>query len=304
MYAKLFSSIIHSTVWREDMHVKVVWITMLAMADAGGSVFASIPGLADAARVTIPQVEDALTKFLSPDPYSRTQEHEGRRIEVIPGGWKILNYVMYREIRNAETRRIQNAEAQARYREKHKIVPLDDDVSSNADSNVVSQKSAQAEADASQIQKEPLPPSTPPKPTPVEDEGFTEFWEKYPRKVGKLNARKAWKKTKGIPLERILNAVDVWTASEEWTKDGGKYIPHPETWLNRGGWDDQVVPAGGNGHGKMDKHLALFEEMKRAAETDDKELQFVYDWHDYVLKNGDIHPEEYRENVWEGPQDA
>src|SRR3990167_4075212 len=47
-FTKLFAGLVHSTVWREDMHVKVVWITLLALADRNGEVLASIPGLADA----------------------------------------------------------------------------------------------------------------------------------------------------------------------------------------------------------------------------------------------------------------
>ena len=26
----------------------------------------------------------------------------------------------------------------------------------------------------------------------------------------------------------------------EWLKEGGRYIPHPTTWLNRGGWEDEL----------------------------------------------------------------
>ena len=58
---------------------------MLAMADKDGEVMASIPGLADICRITIPQMEDALDQFLKPDKYSRTEAFEGRRIEKIPG---------------------------------------------------------------------------------------------------------------------------------------------------------------------------------------------------------------------------
>jgi hypothetical protein len=45
----------------------------------------------------------AITTFLSPDPDSRTPEHEGRRIEVIDGGWRLLNHEKYRAIRDEES---------------------------------------------------------------------------------------------------------------------------------------------------------------------------------------------------------
>ena len=75
---------------------------MLAMADRRGRVWASIPGLANRARASVEDVEAALSKFLSPDKYSRTTEHEGRRIEQIEGGWRLLNHEKYRAIRDEE----------------------------------------------------------------------------------------------------------------------------------------------------------------------------------------------------------
>jgi hypothetical protein len=70
---------------------------MLAMADEAGNVMASLPGLADAARVTIPECEKALEKLSSPDAHSRSKEKEGRRIEDIDGGWNIINRNKYRD---------------------------------------------------------------------------------------------------------------------------------------------------------------------------------------------------------------
>ena len=115
-FTKLFSSITESTVWCEDAPTRIVWITMLAMADKKGRVWASIPGLASRAKVTIPEVEYALTKFLSPDKYSRTQDHEGRRIEVIDGGWALLNHAKYRALRDEEERRVYKTAKQREYR--------------------------------------------------------------------------------------------------------------------------------------------------------------------------------------------
>src|SRR3990172_4031514 len=106
-FTKLFSGLVHSTVWREEMHVKVVWITMLALADRNGHVLASMPGLADASRVSLDQCKDALKRLSAPDVHSRTKAHEGRRIEPIDGGWALLNYIKYRTLRDDENRRQQ-----------------------------------------------------------------------------------------------------------------------------------------------------------------------------------------------------
>ncbi|KKM78774.1 hypothetical protein LCGC14_1356520 [marine sediment metagenome] len=66
---------------------------------------------------------------------------------------------------------------------------------------------------------------------------FDKFWEAYPRKVGKLQAEKAWHKLKP-PLSKVLFACQQAVESSQWRKNGGEFIPHPATWLNRGGWED------------------------------------------------------------------
>lgn len=125
-FTKLFSTIVHSTIWRADMPTKVVWVTMLALADRNGHVLASVPGLADASRVTLDDCVAALKVLSEPDPWSRTKAFDGRRIEEIDGGWRLLNYQKYREYRDADERRIQVREAVARHRSKHADPPTDD----------------------------------------------------------------------------------------------------------------------------------------------------------------------------------
>lgn len=74
-------------------------------------------------------------------------------------------------------------------------------------------------------------------------DGFEEFWSAYPNKVGKKHAVTWWKKNKPSAelQEKVQKTLKVLKMSEQWTKDGGQYIPHPTTWLNRGGWDDEVL---------------------------------------------------------------
>lgn len=104
-YTKLFSSITESTVWGESYPTRIVWVTMLAMADARGNVYGAVPGLARRANVTLQEVEAALAAFLAPDPYSRTQAGDGRRIEAIDGGWTLINHGKYAAVRNGDERK-------------------------------------------------------------------------------------------------------------------------------------------------------------------------------------------------------
>jgi hypothetical protein len=103
-YTKLFSSITASTIVSEPLATRWVWVTMLAAVKRDGCVYASVPGLARLANVSIAEVEAALSCFLAPDPHSRTKDHEGRRIEEIDGGWRLLNHAKYDAIRNQSER--------------------------------------------------------------------------------------------------------------------------------------------------------------------------------------------------------
>ncbi len=120
-YTKLFSSIITSTIWQEDNPTRILWITMLALSDMDGKVEGSIPGLAKMAGITIAECEISLQKLMSPDPYSRTKEHEGRRVLEVDGGWLLLNRAKYRDKRDPEKRREQTRDAVRRYRERHHV---------------------------------------------------------------------------------------------------------------------------------------------------------------------------------------
>lgn len=96
-YTPLFGSIVTSSIWNEDSETRIVWITMLALADANGKVEGSVSGLAPVARVSLGSCEKALNRLKQPDPYSRTKEFDGRRIEDVEGGWQISNFVKFRE---------------------------------------------------------------------------------------------------------------------------------------------------------------------------------------------------------------
>lgn len=117
-YSKLFQSIVTSTIWTEDDKTRIVWVTMLALADKHGEVEGSVPGLARVAGVAADDCRAALRKFLSPDPDSRTKDFEGRRIEEIEGGWVLLNYEKYRLMASKDDQKEKAAERQRRKRER------------------------------------------------------------------------------------------------------------------------------------------------------------------------------------------
>lgn len=83
---------------------------------------------------------------------------------------------------------------------------------------------------------------TPPLPPKGEtySEAFNQFWSAYPRKEAKGAAAKSWKAQKlDGKLSDILAGLELYKRCEQWTKDQGRFIPHPTTWLNQRRWEDE-----------------------------------------------------------------
>lgn len=70
---------------------------------------------------------------------------------------------------------------------------------------------------------------------------FDRFWAVYPRRVAKREAQKAWRQIDpdDALTERICAAVEQARQSDQWRRAEGRYVPHPATWLRRGGWEDE-----------------------------------------------------------------
>lgn len=149
-YAKLFSSIVTSSIWGEDDQTRLVWITMLAIADKHGEVHASVPGLARVAVVPVEACERAIEKLMAPDKHSRTRDDDGRRIEAIDGGWVLLNYQKYRRMASVEDERDKTAERVRRHRERQKrnVTQCNAPVTQGNDLLTLETDNAEAEAKA------------------------------------------------------------------------------------------------------------------------------------------------------------
>jgi len=76
------------------------------------------------------------------------------------------------------------------------------------------------------------------------DDPFEVFWQAYPRKVGKGAARKLFFRLRCDKyLEKLIEAVNEQKKCEQWNDSGGRFIPHPATWLNQERWDDEMPDA-------------------------------------------------------------
>ena len=71
---------------------------------------------------------------------------------------------------------------------------------------------------------------------------FENFWTAYPKKKNKGKAREAFFKLNPDKqlLVTIIAKIEQAKKSEDWQKEGGKYIPYPTSWLNGEGWEDEI----------------------------------------------------------------
>lgn len=243
-FVKLDTGILDSTLWIER-ECREVFITALLLAEpfeleqpmeqfeirslekTGFVVPPGWYGLVRAAGVGIlrrAMVEQepgliALERLGSADLESRSSDFEGRRLVRVDGGFIVLNFMKYRDRDHTAATRSK------RYRERQKTD------ASRRSVTVIHRNVTQADADADAEKSRTL---------------FDRFWLAYPRKEAKKSALKAFLKLKFAngDFEKVLAALEVAKKSQQWVRDGGKFIPHPASWLNgRRFEDEQSKPA-------------------------------------------------------------
>jgi len=246
-FTKLQSSMINSTVWRAPDHVRLLWVTMLCMCDKNGNVESSIPGLADAARISLDRCINGLEHLSNPDQYSRSKEHEGRRIKEVDGGWLLLNYIKYRGMLTKEKIRDQTRDRVKKHRERNATVTQVTQCNASNASNAQSEAYAESEAESGPKAREEKKAKNKQKRNSGYSANFESWWKVYPKKRNKPGAWKAWKAnlTNLASIERMLHNLDIQSKSWDWTQEGGQYIPYPASYLNAHGWNDnlQASPA-------------------------------------------------------------
>lgn len=257
-YTKLFNSILDSTVWQEPDSTVRVWITMLAMADAGGIVAASVPGLASRARVPIEACVTALKTFMEPDQWSRTKDHEGRRIVEVDGGWALLNHGKYRAARAEEDRREYQRQLMAERRRlvkeaeeaasllAEKLAPVSTPLAMLAGVSrsepPLAQASASASAESGTDQEHAQPAVARARPSrPIGTHArFDEFWSVYPRHKGKAAALKTWVVKNLDAIADTIIADVIKRGEQEWKFAEPQFIPYGSTYVSERRWEDGI----------------------------------------------------------------
>lgn len=72
--------------------------------------------------------------------------------------------------------------------------------------------------------------------------GFLRWWAEYPgygtRKKGRAKCARIWHRKGLEPIaEQVIACLRRCKASHDWTKEGGKYTPGPQPWLNATPWE-------------------------------------------------------------------
>lgn len=70
---------------------------------------------------------------------------------------------------------------------------------------------------------------------------FDDFWSIYPssKKIGKKVCRDIWQRRKlDQQADEIINGLNQWLTNPSWVKDGGQFVPNPQTFLNQNRWED------------------------------------------------------------------
>ncbi len=82
-----------------------------------------------------------------------------------------------------------------------------------------------------------------------DDPDFTAFWSAYPRKIGKGQARKAWRaaaRGRHVEPKVIVATAERFRDTTKAMRTEPRFIPHPATWLNGKRYDDsepETTPA-------------------------------------------------------------
>lgn len=118
-WSPLFSSVVESSLWDEPLHVRVLFMTLLALKEQDQVVRKNEYQLRRAANIEGVQVAEALKILSRPDRKRPNQEHEGRRIKEVADGWLILNGELYEK----QMRRVSKAIWARKHRMKQRSGP-------------------------------------------------------------------------------------------------------------------------------------------------------------------------------------
>ena len=120
MYSKLYSRITESSLMEEPINVRYTFVLMLAIADPEGYVIGTNIAIARRLNMSLSEFEACLEVLMTPDANSNSKDFEGRRVVASDSerGYRIVNFVAYRDMKNPQDRREYMRDYMRRRRDK------------------------------------------------------------------------------------------------------------------------------------------------------------------------------------------
>lgn len=144
------------------LEVRYTFVFLLAIADPQGFVIGTDVAIARRLNMPLEEFRRCIHALKLPDPNSNSKEHEGRRVidSDVERGYEIVNYVTYRDLRNAEERRDYMRDYMQRRRAgKQPVNSLSPDVSLSTEAEEGSNKK-EVKEEAARALKRFYPPTS------------------------------------------------------------------------------------------------------------------------------------------------
>lgn len=221
MYGKIFTSMYDGTL-HGNWEALVTFQQMIVIADDAGTVDITPSSLSARTGIPLDILEKGILILESDDPYSRTPTQNGKRIERLddhrPWGWRIINYMKYRQLASYEEKKKSDRERIAKKRNKNKgCRNVSQDVA-----NVAEVAYTDTDTDKENILSV-----------------FEYLWKDYPNKDGKKQALKSFQssvKTKADfdDIKKALANYKAHLKTETWKrpKNGSTWFNNWRDWVN------------------------------------------------------------------------
>ena len=264
MYAKVFEQIFESSI-SEDYTLRHVFMDLLVLADRDGVVDMTIPAISRRTNIPIEIIQGCIHRLSQPDEHSRSGDEQGRRLVKLDDhrnwGWRIVNYVTYRDMRDDEARRAYFRQHKKKQRDAAKactvpVVNVQDIIGHSTDvTNVTPQTQTQTHTQT-QTQAENKESNGPNEVvdnrgqpwTTVDssDNEMDEFsiwaeaaYDRHPKKKARVLALYALQKrfARDLPARGVFDRNHaVWCATEHWREKQGAFCPSLADWVEDDGW--------------------------------------------------------------------
>jgi len=222
MYGKIFDSMYDGTI-SANWQGLVTFQQLIVLCDADGVIDMTPPALSRRTGIPLEIIEKGIEYLEAPDPYSRTQGHDGARIvrldEHRPWGWFIVNHSKYKSLQDKDHIRAENRKRKQKQRAREAQNVTNGHVRSrHTDTNTNKEKDIYAQ-------------------TP----GFCAWWEVYPRKKDKFKAHEIWqrKNLESRSDELIVKLKEQMNDCESFNRDMTK-IAYGKTYLYNNRFDDPI----------------------------------------------------------------